>query len=114
MIPILDLKAQYESLKPEIDRAILEVVASGQYILGPNVKALEREIAAYCDCARGIGVANGTDAIHLVLRALRIGPGDEVITPPSLLSQRLRLSGSWAPSRSSSTSCLGRSTSIRA
>jgi dTDP-4-amino-4,6-dideoxygalactose transaminase len=82
MIPILDLTAQYLSLKPAIDAAVQAVAASGHYILGPNVKALEAEVAAYCDCRHGVGVANGTDALHLALRALRIGPGDEVITTP--------------------------------
>jgi dTDP-4-amino-4,6-dideoxygalactose transaminase len=82
MIPVLDLKAQYQALKPAIDAAMRQVAADGQYILGPHVQALEAEIAAYCDCAYGIGVASGTDALHLALRALRIGPGDEVITTP--------------------------------
>lgn len=82
MIPVLDLTAQYASLKPAIDAAMQEVAAGGQYILGPNVRALEAEVAAYCDGRFGIGVANGTDALHLALRALRIGPGDEVITTP--------------------------------
>src|SRR5262249_28476025 len=82
MIPVLDLKAQYQALKTEIDAAMQQVAADGHYILGPNVKALEAELAAYCDCRFGIGVANGTDALHLALRALRIGPGDEVIATP--------------------------------
>jgi dTDP-4-amino-4,6-dideoxygalactose transaminase len=82
MIPVLDLKAQYQALKTEIDAAMQQVAADGHYILGPNVKALEAEVAAYCDCRFGIGVGNGTDALHLALRALRIGPGDEVITTP--------------------------------
>jgi dTDP-4-amino-4,6-dideoxygalactose transaminase len=80
MIPLLDLKAQYEALASELDEAMRSVAASGHYILGPNVKALEEEVAAYCECKYGVGVANGTDALHLALRALRIGPGDEVIT----------------------------------
>jgi len=82
MIPVLDLRAQYQALKPAIDAAMRQVAADGHYILGPHVQALEAEIAAYCDCAYGIGVASGTDALHLALRALRIGPGDEVITTP--------------------------------
>src|SRR5262249_59138213 len=56
------------------------VAAEGQYILGPNVRALEEALAKLHRCAHGIGVGNGTDALHLALRALRIGPGDEVIT----------------------------------
>jgi UDP-N-acetyl-3-dehydro-alpha-D-glucosamine 3-aminotranferase len=82
MIPVLDLTVQYQALKQEIDAAMQQVALTGRYILGPHVQALEAEIAAYCDCRHGIGVANGTDALHLALRALRIGPGDEVITTP--------------------------------
>jgi dTDP-4-amino-4,6-dideoxygalactose transaminase len=82
MIPVCELKQQYLNLKPQIDAAIAQVCADGQYILGPNVRALEQEIAAFCDAAHAVGVANGTDALHLALRALRIGPGDEVITTP--------------------------------
>jgi dTDP-4-amino-4,6-dideoxygalactose transaminase len=81
-IPLLDLKQQYTSLKAEIDAAMQAVAAAGHYILGPNVKAFEGELANYCGCQHAAGVANGTDAIHLALRALRIGPGDEVITTP--------------------------------
>lgn len=82
MIPLCDLKQQYLSLKSEMDAAMQAVAAAGNYILGPNVKALEEEVAAFCGCAHGVGVANGTDALHLALRALDIGPGDEVITTP--------------------------------
>lgn len=82
MIPLCDVKQQYLSLKAEIDAAMQAVAAAGNYILGPNVKALEREVAAFCGCDHGVGVANGTDALHLALRALDIGPGDEVITTP--------------------------------
>lgn len=81
-IPILDLKAQYQSLKDEIDAAVLGVMASGYFVLGPNVKALEAEVAEYVDCQYGIGVASGTDALRLALAALGVGPGDEVITTP--------------------------------
>jgi dTDP-4-amino-4,6-dideoxygalactose transaminase len=82
MIPLCDLSIQYRRLKSEIDAAMQSVAEQGHYILGPNVKALEQEIAAYCGCAHAAGVGNGTDALHLALRALRIGPGDEVITTP--------------------------------
>ena len=82
MIPILDLKAQYESIKDEIDAAIAEVLESTQFILGPAVRELEQRIAAYCGCKYGVGVASGTDALRLTLTALGIGPGDEVITTP--------------------------------
>ncbi len=81
-IPFLDLKVQYQTIKTEIDAAIQRVVDSGHYILGENVRALEREVAEYCGCPYAVGVASGTDALHLSLRALGIGPGDEVITTP--------------------------------
>ena len=82
MIPILDLKAQYASIEKEIDKAIKRVLQSGQFILGPEVEALEKEVATVCGCKYGIGVASGTDALRLTLAALEIGPGDEVITTP--------------------------------
>ncbi|MCY2991364.1 MAG: DegT/DnrJ/EryC1/StrS family aminotransferase [Planctomycetota bacterium] len=82
MIPLCDLTQQYLSLKTEIDAAMQRVAEEGHYILGPNVKALEQEVAAFCGCQYAVGVANGTDALHLTLRALNIGPGDEVITTP--------------------------------
>lgn len=82
MIPLIDLKAQYKSIKDEIDKAISEVLESGQFILGPNVKDLEEEIAAYCETKYTVGVASGTDALHLSLLALGIREGDEVITTP--------------------------------
>lgn len=82
MIPLCDVKQQYETLKDEINAALLAAVAEGRYILGPNVKALEKEVAEFCGAKHGIGVGNGTDALHLALRALKIGPGDEVITTP--------------------------------
>lgn len=82
MIPILDLKAQYESIKDEIDAAMAGVLESAQFILGPAVRDLEQRVAAYCECQYGVGVASGTDALRLTLTALGIGPGDEVITTP--------------------------------
>ena len=82
MIPLCDLKQQYQSLKPEIDAAMQEAAAQARYILGPNVKQLEHDVAEFCQCRHGVGVASGTDALHLALRALRVGPGDEVITTP--------------------------------
>ena len=80
-IPLVDVKAQYAPLVPELQRAFADVLESGAFILGPNVKAFEQEAAAYLGVADSIGVANGTDAISLVLDALEIGPGDEVICP---------------------------------
>ncbi len=81
-IPLLDLKAQYLSIKEEIDNAVMGVLDSCRFILGPEVKALEDEIAAYCGTKHAIAVANGTDALVLALQACKIGPGDEVITTP--------------------------------
>jgi dTDP-4-amino-4,6-dideoxygalactose transaminase len=81
-IPILDLKTQYQSIKDEIDEAVLGVMASGYFVLGPNVKALEAEVAEYVGCRYGVGVASGTDALRLSLTALAVGPRDEVITTP--------------------------------
>ncbi|MDA8212052.1 MAG: DegT/DnrJ/EryC1/StrS family aminotransferase [Clostridia bacterium] len=81
-IPLLDLKAQYNSIRNEIQEAVSGVLESGHYVLGPNVKALEEEIAAYCGVKYGVGVANGTDALMLSLLTHGIGPGDEVITTP--------------------------------
>ncbi|WP_442604283.1 DegT/DnrJ/EryC1/StrS family aminotransferase [Paenibacillus sp. KN14-4R] len=81
-VPLLDTVAEYNSLKVELDAAVSKVLASGHYILGPEVKALEREVADFCGTQFGIGVANGTDALLLLLDALGIGPGDEVITTP--------------------------------
>jgi dTDP-4-amino-4,6-dideoxygalactose transaminase len=81
-VPVLDLKAQYQSIKDEIDEAVLGVMESGYFVLGPNVKALEAEVAEYVGCQHGVGVASGTDALRLSLEALDIGPGDEVITTP--------------------------------
>lgn len=79
-VAFLDLSRQSLALRAELDRAIDAVVASGRYILGENVARFEAEFAAWCGVAHGIGVASGTDALELALRALRIGPGDEVIT----------------------------------
>ena len=77
-----DLKAQYAALKSELDVAVLDVLGSGRFILGDNVKALEQEVARICGSRHGIGVASGTDALVLALSALGIGEGDEVITTP--------------------------------
>lgn len=80
-IPFLDLRAAYLELKTEIDRAVARVLDSGWYILGAEVEAFEAEFAAYCEAKFAVGVANGLDALHLALRALRVAPGDEVIVP---------------------------------
>ncbi len=80
-IPLVDVRAQYAPLLDELRRRIDEVLDSGTFILGPNVRAFEEEAAAYLGAAGTVGVANGTDAITLVLDALGIGPGDEVVCP---------------------------------
>jgi len=80
MIPLVDLQAQYQSIKGEIDSAIAEVVESCQFILGPKVAAFEEDFAAYCQTRFAIGLNSGTSAIHLALLAAGVGPGDEVIT----------------------------------
>lgn len=80
MIPMVDLKTQYQSLKPELDAALLQALESTQFILGPNVQAFEQEAAAYLGVAHAVSCASGTDALHLALRAAGIGEGDEVIT----------------------------------
>ena len=79
-VPLLDLKAQYTAIRDEIDGAVQRVVESQHFILGPEVKSLEEEIAAYSQCGFGIGVSSGTDAILLSLMVIGIKPGDEVIT----------------------------------
>jgi len=81
-IPILDLTAQYKSIKAEIDTAVARVIDSQHFILGPEVRAFEDEVAAYCGTKYAVGVASGTDALILSLKALGIGEGDEVITTP--------------------------------
>jgi dTDP-3-amino-3,4,6-trideoxy-alpha-D-glucose transaminase len=80
-IPVFDTQAQLELLRPEIEERLLAVVGSGQFILGPEVDAFERELAAYLGVAHVVGVANGTDALTITLRALGVGPGDEVVVP---------------------------------
>lgn len=81
MIPIVDLVAQYHTIKDEMDAAVLGVLESGKFILGPNVSALEQEVAAYLGVKHAVGVASGTDALVIALRAAGVGPGDEVLVP---------------------------------
>ncbi len=80
MIPIFDSKRQYAQIGEEAEKAVCEVMRSGCYILGPNVKALENELASYIGCNYTVALNSGTDALHIALRALDIGEGDEVIT----------------------------------
>lgn len=81
-VPALDLKAQYAAIRGEIDRAVLGVVESQHFILGPEVSGLEAEVAGYCGVGHGVGCASGSDALLLPLMAMGVGPGDEVITSP--------------------------------
>jgi dTDP-4-amino-4,6-dideoxygalactose transaminase len=79
-IPFVDLKAQYGAIREEIQAALLDVLDGMELVLGPNLRAFETEFAAYCGAKYAIGVAQGTDALMLALRACGVGPGDEVVT----------------------------------
>lgn len=81
-IPLLDLKAQYLTIKDDIDQAIQRVLDSSKFVLGPEMRAFEEEMAAYCGVKEAVAVGNGTDALLLALRGFGVGPGDEVITTP--------------------------------
>ena len=81
-IDFIDLKKQYKRLKPEIDARMQAVLDHGQYIMGPEVKELEQQLAAYVGVKHAIGVSDGTTALQIALMALGVGPGDEVITTP--------------------------------
>jgi dTDP-4-amino-4,6-dideoxygalactose transaminase len=80
-IPMVDPAAEYRLLKDDIDAAVIRVLASGRYVLGPEGEALEREIAAYVGAPHAVGCNSGTDALHLPLVAIGVGPGDEVVVP---------------------------------
>lgn len=80
-VPMLDLSEQYQSLKKEILASLEDVMENTQFILGPNVKKLERDVADYSNVKFGVGVANGSDALHISLVACGVQPGDEVIVP---------------------------------
>jgi dTDP-4-amino-4,6-dideoxygalactose transaminase len=82
VIPYIDLQLQYQSIKPEIDAAVLKVLASAQFILGDEVAAFEREFAAFCGAQEAVALNSGTSALHAALLAAGIGAGDEVITVP--------------------------------
>ncbi len=81
-VPLLDLSPQYLAIKDEINEAIRRVVESQRFILGPEVEALENEIAQYCGCKYAVGVSSGTDALLMSLMSLGVSRGDEVITAP--------------------------------
>lgn len=80
-IPLVDLVRQYHTIKKEMDQAVLSVIETGQFVLGPNVKALEQEIASFLAVKHAVGLASGTDALIIALRVLGVGDGDEVIVP---------------------------------
>jgi dTDP-4-amino-4,6-dideoxygalactose transaminase len=80
-VPLCDLQVQYGELQMQIEAALARVLSSGQVILGPEVAALEDEVAGYCGASHGVGCGSGTDALSLALHALEVGPGDEVILP---------------------------------
>jgi dTDP-4-amino-4,6-dideoxygalactose transaminase len=95
-IQFVDLKAQYESIKPEIDAAIAAVIADTAFVSGPFVKAFEEAFARYCEVGHCVGMANGTDALFIALRTLGVGPGDEVITVANSFiatSEAIRMAG---------------------
>src|SRR5947209_10115826 len=79
-IPLVDLKAQYQTIKHEVLTAFEDVLENMHLFLGPQAQAFEQEFAAYCGCRYGVGLSSGTDALVLALRACGVGPGDEVIT----------------------------------
>ncbi|MBL8993328.1 MAG: DegT/DnrJ/EryC1/StrS family aminotransferase, partial [Spirochaetia bacterium] len=81
-VPFVDLKAEYESMRPEIDAAVASVIQSGTFIQGPEVSSLEKELSAFIGAPVCISTASGTDAILIALMALGVGPGDEVVTTP--------------------------------
>ncbi|HXA54299.1 MAG TPA: DegT/DnrJ/EryC1/StrS family aminotransferase [Solirubrobacteraceae bacterium] len=80
-VPLFDTSSPLTPLREELRAAVARVMDSGSYILGPEVAAFEQELAAYCGAAHAVGVANGTEAITIALRALGVGPGDEVVVP---------------------------------
>ncbi|MEM7229490.1 MAG: DegT/DnrJ/EryC1/StrS family aminotransferase [Planctomycetota bacterium] len=80
-VPLLDLKAQYDAIRDEIEPVVREVIESQWFIMGPNINALEEDVARYCHAEHAVGCASGSDAILLALMALGVGPGDEVIVP---------------------------------
>jgi dTDP-4-amino-4,6-dideoxygalactose transaminase len=97
-IPFVDLKAQYESIKNEIDSAISEVISKSAFVGGPYVESFEKAFASFCNAKHCVGVGNGTDALFIALKTLGIGQGDEVIVPANSFiatSEAVSLTGAW-------------------
>ena len=95
-VPFVDLKAQYDSIRQEMDRAIASVIEQSAFIGGSFVKQFEQDFARYCGVDHAVGVANGTDAIYIALRTLGVGPGDEVITAANTFiatSEAIKMAG---------------------
>ena len=103
-VPLFDTTTPLAGLHAEIDAAIASVVAGRRFILGPEVAAFEAEFAAYCGARHAVGVANGTDALTIALRAMGVGPGDDVSCPPSRSTRPPRRSRRPARGRCSATS----------
>ena len=82
MIPFVDLGAQYRAIQPQVEECVLRVLRSGQFILGPEVEALEAELAAFAGVTHCVSCASGTDALQIALMAKGVGPGDAVFTTP--------------------------------
>src|SRR6476646_5416990 len=80
-VPLFDTSSALEPLRDELREAVTRVLDSGHFILGPEVEAFEREMASYCGAKHAVGVANGTEALTVALRAMGVGPGDEVVVP---------------------------------
>src|SRR5436309_16143760 len=99
-VPVCDHSGQFRELEGELLDAVARVLRSGQVILGPEVKALEEEVARYCGAGYGVGCASGTDALSLALHVLGVGPGDEVILPPFTF---FASAGLWSRNRSSTS-----------
>ena len=96
-VPFLNLGKCYLELKPEIDTAVARVLNSGWYVLGPEVEEFEAEWAEYCEAKHAVSLGNGLDALILALRALDLGPGDEVIVPSNTyIATWLAVSAKWA------------------
>ena len=112
-IPFVELRRQHDALRDELDAALAEVLDGDRFVGGPHVEAFERAFAAFCGAREAVGVAYGTDAIELALRALGVGPGDEVIAPANTCVPTVAGIEARVPPRCSSTSTRRGSRSTR-